>query len=83
MGIFNKVFSRSSVIVITPIGKDKVEHSALFGDRGKVLSALFETSPCTAGELAEETGMDEGKVKSIIKALIRGGYAKRSGTNND
>ena len=81
MGILSKVFGKGSVIVIMPVGKDKVEKYSMHGEKGKVLSALFEISPCTTSELADETGMSPEKVKGVIKGLIKEGYARKSGTS--
>lgn len=75
MGI--KLFNRgNAVIVITPVGKNKVENYSPMGAQGKVLTALFEVSPCTLSELAEESGMSPERVKGIIKTLVKSGYAR-------
>ena len=86
MGIFDKLTGSQHravgervVIVLTPLGKTKAEKFDLPGRKWQVLATLDEQGASTITEIAEETRMSTGKVKSIVKELIATGYAKKAG----
>jgi len=65
-----------TVFVLTPLGKQKATSFGLDGVKFDVLTAMAEAGPCTIDELSNETGLDDRKVKAIMKMLVRAGYAK-------
>ena len=65
------------VIGCTPLGKTKAEEYSLQGPEFAVLADVSESGPSALREIADRTGLSELKVKSIAKALMRKGYARR------
>lgn len=66
-----------TVLVLTPLGKQKAERFDLPTAQGKIIDALNEGGPHTIGELVNETGMQEGRVKAVAKHLINEGYIRK------
>lgn len=84
MDIFKKAMAtvggggNASVLVLTPLGKQKADGYDLPGNKWRVLSQMQELGPSTVKDIADETNMPEAKVREICKSLIRQGYIKKS-----
>lgn len=66
-------------IVITTLGKGKIERFDSSRRGWTVLAKLSELSPSTPRELANETGIGVEKVLLICESLESKGYLKRAG----
>ncbi len=85
MGIFSGIKDKvggdrsdRKVYVLTPLGKSKSEDFDLPGSKWKVLAALNESGPSTAHDLASQSGMEEDKIKTILKSLVGEGFVRRA-----
>jgi len=67
---------QGTVFVLTPLGKHKADSFGLDGVKFDVLSTMGESGPCTIAEISNETGINDTKIKAIMKALVRSGYAR-------
>jgi len=65
-----------TVFVLTPIGKQKADSFGLDGVKFDVLATMAESGPCTIDEISNDTGINDRKIKAIMKALVRSGYVR-------
>ena len=61
--------SSTILLVVTPLGKGKLEKPDTPENDWKVLNHLNENGPSTVHEVAEGVGMSEGKVKRIVDGM--------------
>ena len=59
---------------VTALGKEKAEKFALEGPPWKVLAYIAEDGPSSVLEIVRKTDMNDEKVKTILRGLIRNGY---------
>lgn len=62
---------------LTQLGKTKAEEFAMSGPKWEVAAMLNENGPSSVSEIAEEAKTSTGKVKAILRTLIKSGYARR------
>ena len=65
-----------TTIVLTPLGKEKVEKYEGEGPKFRVLTVLSEEGPSSVAEIAEKSGIGTGKVKHFIEKLTKGGFVR-------
>ena len=67
---------QGTVLVLTPLGKQKADSFAMDGVKFDILSVMAEQGPCTMADISNETGISDKKVQAILKALVRSGYVR-------
>lgn len=67
---------QGTVLVLTPLGKQKADSFAMDGVKFDVLSSMAEQGPCTMADIANDTGLSDKKIQAILKALVRSGYVR-------
>jgi len=60
---------KSTVLVITEIGIDRVEKNLGTGKELRIMQKLQENGPMTFGEIAQSTGFDIETVKAVTWEL--------------
>lgn len=87
MGWFNRgipnIIKREIVVGLTPLGKQKVEAFAGEGPKFEILATLDEKGPSTLEEIGHEVHMSPGKLRVVVKHLIRAGYVKKMGDRTE
>lgn len=78
MGLGGQLLSKEVVMVLTPLGKEKVNAFEEDGPELRVLTTLDERGPCTADEISKATNYGTDKIKTICNALYKKGYIKRA-----
>ena len=72
------VVPKETVVDLTPTGKDKIARLDGTGPEFVIMAKLAERGPCDKKELAEATGMEEEKVKTVVNQLGRKGFVRRT-----
>lgn len=67
---------QGTVLVLTPLGKQKANSFGLDGAKFDVLTTMAEQGPCTIAEISNETGINDEHTQRIVKALVRAGYVR-------
>ena len=67
---------QGTVLVLTPLGKQKADSFSMDGPKADVLSTMAEIGPSTMADISNETGQSDDNTKRIIKALVRSGYVR-------
>lgn len=67
---------QGTVLVLTPLGKQKADSFAMDGIKFDVLSSMAEQGPCTIADIANDTGIPDKRIQAILKALVRSGYVR-------
>ena len=61
---------------VTALGKQKAEEQALTGPAWKVLAYVAEDGPSSVNEIEKEVGMENEKVRMVLRSLISNGYVQ-------
>jgi len=67
---------QGTVLILTPLGKQKADSFAMDGPKFEVLSTMSECGPSTMADISNETGLGDKRVQAILKALVRSGYVR-------
>ena len=67
---------QGTVLVLTPLGKQKADSFGMDGVKFDVLSTMAEQGPSTIADISNETGIGDKKVQAILKAFVRSGYVR-------
>jgi len=63
--------TKTKMLQITPLGKQKVENLDGEGPMFRILSCLAERGPCTLKELSQESGISQENCKYAIKSQLK------------
>ena len=62
---------------LTALGKTKAEELALQGNKGTVAACMNENGASSISEISEETKINPEHVKTVLRVLIKNGYAHK------
>lgn len=82
---FNKVFRglassvkpKHVIIGLTTLGKSKSESFEGNGTKFQILADLADNGASSIREIANRTGIDDSKVKVVVKTLLREGMVRK------
>jgi DNA-binding MarR family transcriptional regulator len=89
MGAVNDIFNAvtnagkrhlSYVVVITDLGKDKLEKPGVSIFQWRILNFLAENGPSPIRDIANGTEMPEEQVKAVCKAMDKDGFVTKRNT---
>ena len=69
------------VVVITPLGEQKLEKPGIPEYQWKILDHLKESGACNMHDLAEGVSMSESKVLALCRDMARDGFVRKVGSD--